>query len=159
MLGSRRLISSPTRPLDSARPSGEASEMCPASMSIISASTTMYVSVSLVSRSSTVTARAEADPVGRRLGVGQLAQLVQPLVQLAEARLDELLALERGLVFRVLPQVAQLDGLGDGLGEQHVQFVAELVDLAAQLFPHLTDHGATRRKEKFGPGAEAQGGQ
>ena len=72
----------------------------------------------------------------------------KPLVQLAQPRLHELLALERGLVFGVLPQVAQLHRLGDGLGKKDVEFVAELIDLTAQLFPHLTDHDETRIRKK-----------
>src|SRR5919112_3268223 len=40
VVGSRRLTSSPTRLSDKARPRGDAREMCPASMSIISARTT-----------------------------------------------------------------------------------------------------------------------
>ena len=61
---------------------------------------------------------AEADPVARSLGVGELAQLAEPLMQLAQPGLDELLPLERGLVLGVLPQVTQLDRLGDGLGRR-----------------------------------------
>ena len=76
--------------------------------------------------------------------VGELPQLVEPLVQLAQPGLDELLPLERGLVLGVLPQVAQLDRLGDGLGQKDVQLVAELIDLTAQLFPHFTDHGSNQ---------------
>src|SRR6476469_2721543 len=99
--------------------------------------------------------RAEAHPIGRGLGVGELAQLVEPLVQLAQARLDELLALQGCLVFAVLPQVAQLDRLGDGLRQQDVQFMAELLDLAAQLLPHLTDHWSNRTIKKRRPRAAA----
>ena len=91
---------------------------------------------------------AEPDAIGRRLVIGELAQLVQALVQLAQPRLDELLALEGRLVFGVLPQVTQLDRLGDGLGKEDVEFMAELVDFAAQLLPHLTDHGETRIRKK-----------
>ena len=64
----------------------------------------------------------------------------KPLVQLPQPGLHELLALEGGLVLGILAQVAQLDGLGDGLGKKDVEFVAELVDLSAQLLPHLSDH-------------------
>ena len=75
--------------------------------------------------------------------LAQLAELVEPLMQLSQPRLHELLPLERRLVLGVLPQVAQLDGLGDRLRQQDIQLMAELVDLPAQLFPHFTDHGAT----------------
>ena len=66
-------------------------------------------------------------------------------MQLAQPGLDELLPLERRLVLGVLPQVAQLHRLGDRLRNQHVEFMAELVDFAAQLLPHFTDHGPTGR--------------
>ena len=85
-----------------------------------------------------------------RLGVGELAELVEPLVQLSQAGLHELLPLERGLVLGVFPQVAQLDRLSDGLGQKDVQLVAELVDLPAQLLPHFTNHGADQTKEEYG---------
>ena len=61
-------------------------------------------------------------------------------MQLPQPGLHELLALQGGLVLGVLPQVAQLHRLGDRLEEQDVEFVAELLDLCAQLLPHLTDH-------------------
>ena len=61
-------------------------------------------------------------------------------MELAQTSLDELLALERRLVFGVLPQITQLDSLGDRLGQQDIQFVAELIDLAAQLLLHFTNH-------------------
>ena len=54
------------------------------------------------------------------------------------------LPLESGLVLGILPQVTQLDRLGDSLGQKDVQFMAELIDLAAQLFPHFTDHGSNQ---------------
>src|SRR3954447_8371085 len=87
---------------------------------------------------------AEPDPIGRGLVIGELTELAEPLVKLAEPGLDELLPLERRLILGILPQVAQLDRLGNGLGQKDVQFVAELIDLTAQLFPHFTDHGRTR---------------
>ena len=87
---------------------------------------------------------AETDPVGRRLMVRQLSELIEPLVQLAQPGLDELLSLERGLILGILPQVAELDRLSDGLRQKDVQLVAELIDLTAQLFPPLTEHGRTR---------------
>jgi hypothetical protein len=70
-------------------------------------------------------------------------------VQLAQPGLDELLTLERGLVLRVFPKVAQLDCLSDGLRQQDIQFMAELVDLPAQLLLHFTDHGPTRRNKEW----------
>ena len=87
----------------------------------------------------------EPDAIGGRLVVFQLGDLLHALVQLTQARLHELLPLERGLVLRVPPEVAHLDCLGDGLGKQDVEFMAELVDFAAQLLPHLLDHSETRK--------------
>jgi hypothetical protein len=59
-------------------------------------------------------------------------KLAQPLTKLAEARLDELLALERGLVLAVLAQIAKLDGFADLIRENNVQFVLELLDFGAE---------------------------
>ncbi len=50
-------------------------------------------------------------------------------VKLADARLQEALALLGRLVLRVLPQVAVLPGLQDLLGELHLQLVVERLDL------------------------------
>ena len=97
------------------------------------------MSVSLVSRSSTVT-RSRAHAIGRGFGVGELTELIQPLVQLAQPGLHELLPLERGFVLGVFPQVTQLHRLSDGLGQQDIEFMAELVDFTAQLLSHFTDH-------------------
>ena len=94
-----------------------------------------------------MTRGAKAHAVARRLVVGELAQLIQPLVQLAQPGLHELLPLERRLVLGVLPQVAELDRLRDGLRQQDVELMAELVDLPAQLLPHLADHDANQTKE------------
>ena len=60
------------------------------------------------------------------------------LVQLAEARLHELLPLECSLVLRVFPEVAHFDRGRNRLRQRHVQFVAELFDLQAQLFLHFS---------------------
>ena len=81
----------------------------------------------------------------------RLAQRV--LVQLAQAGLHELLPLQGGLVLRVLPKVTQLDGLGDGLRDHHVQFVAELLDFRTQLCSHFAQHEALTKKERPGPEA------
>ena len=95
---------------------------------------------------------AESDPIGRRLVVGELAQLAQALMQLAEPGLDELLTLEGRLVLGVFPQVTQLDGLGDRLGKKDIEFMAELVDLTAQLLTHFLDHMKPDEVEAPGDG-------
>src|SRR5690606_13559913 len=82
-------------------------------------------------------------------------------MELAEARLHELLPLEGGLVFGILPEIAQLDGLGNGLGKRHVEFMAEHLDFPAQLLPHLADHDSGAKKSLPGehwasPGAEVR---
>ena len=61
-------------------------------------------------------------------------------MELPQPSLHELLPLESGLVLGVLPQVAQLDGLGDGLGEKDIELMAELVDFADSAFP--ASHGS-----------------
>ena len=94
--------------------------------------------------------RAESDAIARRFGVGELTQLVEPLVQLPQPRLNELLSLEGGLVFGVFAKVAQLHRLGDGLRQKNIELVAELVDFATQLLPHFTDHGEPGVKKEIG---------
>src|SRR6185437_10921849 len=89
----------------------------------------------------------QSDPIRGRLGIGELAKLVEPLMQLTQARLHELLALKRGLVFRIFPEVAQLDRMADGLGENDVQLMGQLVDFSTQLLLHITDHGCGQTKK------------
>ena len=86
--------------------------------------------------------RSQPDTIGRGLVVGQRAQRGDPRVELAQPGLDELLALERGLVLGIFPQVAKFDRLGNGLGNHHVELVAQLVDFLGQLLAHFSEHGA-----------------
>src|SRR5919199_1369183 len=58
-------------------------------------------------------ARTKAHAVGRDLRNVDRRELAQPLAEVAEPRLHELLALERGLVLAVLAQVSVLDGFPD----------------------------------------------
>ena len=94
----------------------------------------------MVSRSRTVTARPQAHAVGRGFGIGQLTQLIQPLMQLPQTGLNELLSFKSCLVLGVFAQITELHGLSDGLRQQDIEFVAELVDFAAKLLSHFTDH-------------------
>jgi hypothetical protein len=75
-------------------------------------------------------------------------------VQLAEARLHELLALEGRLVFAVLAQVAELHGLPDLVRQDDVELVLEVLDLAAELALEFFEHGATA-----GPQGRPEGGR
>jgi membrane-associated phospholipid phosphatase len=97
-------------------------------------------------------ARAQAHPISGCLGVGQLSQLVEPLMQLTQPGLHKLLALERRLVLRVLPQVTQRHRLSDSLRKEYVELMAELVDFSTQLVPHFIDHGWARKTRKQSPG-------
>ena len=66
---------------------------------------------------------AQPDLVGWNLGDIYLRQLAQPLPQLAEPRLNELLPLERSLVLAVLAQITKLHRLSDFLRQHDVQLV------------------------------------
>lgn len=77
-------------------------------------------------------ARAEPDPVLGNLGEVDLRQLCQALAQLSQPRLDEALALDGGLEVCVLPQVSQLPGLLESLGQHHVHFVVQGLDFGLQ---------------------------
>ena len=92
-------------------------------------------------------AGAQPDAVGGRLGVGELADLVEPLMQLAEPGLHELLPLERRLVLGILPEVAHLHRLGDGLGQGDGELVGERFDFPPELFAHFRNHESFRQKK------------
>jgi hypothetical protein len=92
----------------------------------------------------------QSHPVGGCLGIRELTELVQPVVQLPEPRLHELLTLEGRLVFGVFPKVTQLDGLCDCLRQENIQLMAQLVDLTTELLAHLTNHVTTVQKGRPG---------
>ena len=85
--------------------------------------------------------RSQAHAVPGRLGVGQLGKLGKPMVQLAQARLHQLLALQGRLVFGVFPEIPHGNRRGDRLRERHRELPAQLLDLLSQFFPHCLDHG------------------
>lgn len=84
--------------------------------------------------------RAEPNLVGRDLAHVHGRQLAQPLAKLAEPRLDELLPLERGLVFAVLSQVSELHGFADLVGKDDVKLVLELFRFGAELLLECLEH-------------------
>src|SRR3954451_8839719 len=86
--------------------------------------------------------RAEADLVVRDLGDVDGRQLAQPLTELPEAGLHELLTLESSLVLAVLAEVAHFDGFPDLVGKGDVELELELLDLAPKLLFQRFDHGA-----------------
>ena len=90
-------------------------------------------------------ARAESDLVVRDLRDIDLRELAQPLAQLPQARLHELLALQRGLVLAVLAKVTHLDRFADLVGERDIQFELKLVGFQLQLFLQLFDHCKSAR--------------
>src|SRR5690606_10154824 len=90
--------------------------------------------------------RAEADTVdGDRTHV-DLRQLMHPLGQMVDPRLDELLPVERRMILRVLAQIAELDRLLDRFRKRDVELVTEALEflgnLGLDLFQHSTlPHG------------------
>jgi hypothetical protein len=82
----------------------------------------------------------------------------QPLSQLAEPRLDELLPLQRGFVFAVLAQVAELDRFADLGRQRDVELVLETIQLDLELLLQLFDHESVHRVKwnarLRGPGAD-----
>src|SRR6185312_11260501 len=92
-------------------------------------------------------ARAQSHLVRRNLRHVNLRQLAQALAQLPQPRLNELLPLQRGLVFAVLAQVSELHGAPDFGGERDIEFVLQAIGLRLQLLLELFDHGCTRRKK------------
>src|SRR5207253_3782420 len=97
--------------------------------------------------------RAEPDVVVRDLRNVDGRELAQPLPELSEARLNELLPLEGSLVLAVLAKVAELDGLPDLVGEHDVELVLELLDLGPQLLLQFFDHVPPALKRKKNRGA------
>ena len=89
-------------------------------------------------------ARAEADPVGRDLAQVDLGELGEPLPELPEARLDELLPLERRLVLAVLAQVAQLHRFPDLVRQRDGELVLQPLHLVVQLGLQVFDHPRLR---------------
>src|SRR5687767_4152938 len=84
--------------------------------------------------------RAQADLVGRDLGDVDARQLAEPLAQLTETGLNQLLPLERSLVLAVLTQVAHLDGPAN-LGWKHdAQLMLKLLDFGAERGFEVFDH-------------------
>jgi len=67
--------------------------------------------------------RSQTHAVRRDLRRIDRRKLAQALAQMPEARLHELLALERGLVFTVLTEVAELDGFANFLRQRDVELV------------------------------------
>src|SRR5688500_17060115 len=93
---------------------------------------------------------AEPHSVERDLGHVDRRELAQALVELTEASLDELLALERGLVLAVLTQVAHLDRPTNLVGERDVELVLETRSLQRQLFLQFFNHGSRGCDDKYG---------
>ena len=90
--------------------------------------------------------------VGIDVDTAKVAELGRGAAPFHEPGLDELLTLEGRLVLGVFPQVTQLDGLGDRLGKKDIEFMAELVDLTAQLLTHFLDHMKPDEVEAPGDG-------
>jgi hypothetical protein len=88
--------------------------------------------------------RPEPHFIGRYLADVDGRQLAQPLAQLAEPGLHELLPLERGLVFAVLTEIAVFDRSPDLSGKRDVQLMLQPLGLCAYFgFVLLDNWGRT----------------
>src|SRR5688500_6036556 len=95
-------------------------------------------------------ARPETDLVDRDLGHVDGRQLAEPLVELAEARLDGLLPLESRLVLTVLAEVAHLDGTANLVGQRDIELVLQARGFHRQLFLQFFNHGSGGCDGKYG---------
>src|SRR5690349_13113996 len=89
---------------------------------------------------------AEAHLIRGDCALGDLRELARALGQVIEPRLDELLALEGGLVLGILTEVAQLHGFPDGERQRDGELVHEAVDLIRELLLHLFEHDISMRR-------------
>jgi hypothetical protein len=77
-------------------------------------------------------------------------EFAQTLEELTKSRLDELLALQGGLVFTVLAEVTHLDGSADLVWQGDVQLVLQSGCLVGQLLLECFDHGSWGCDDKYG---------
>src|SRR5262249_34294342 len=89
--------------------------------------------------------RSKADAVGGDLRRVDRRELAQTLAQVAEARLNELLAFERGLVFAVLAKIAELDRFANFLWQRDVELVLQSFRFRGEFLLQLFDHIARSR--------------
>src|SRR5438477_9311618 len=86
-------------------------------------------------------ARAEADAVARDVLLAHVGEFREPQAQMVHARLRELLALERGLVFGVLAQIAVSARFLDLLRYHKRDLVVQALDFGLEFLLEAFDHG------------------
>src|SRR2546422_5638796 len=84
--------------------------------------------------------RSESHLVARDVGLVDARQLGEAQPQVAQAGRDELLALERCLVLRVLAQIPVRARLLDLLRQYEVDLVIQALDLGLELLFELVEH-------------------
>ena len=84
--------------------------------------------------------RAEADLVVRQLVEVHQRDVADALLEQADPRLDEALALLRGVILRVLAQVAELARALDFLRQLGLELAVQPLDLVLELLEELRLH-------------------
>jgi hypothetical protein len=83
---------------------------------------------------------AKSDRVRGDLRLVDVRELGEPLRELPQTRLHQLLPFKRGLVLRILPQIAHLHGATDLAREGDIELEAELLRFVREFLLERLDH-------------------
>ena len=146
------MTSSPTFLFSSARPMGEVVEIFPVATSDSSLVTSLYSHFFVLGVVEDLDGRSEAHFVVGDVVHVDHGQVGEALAELADARLDELLALLGHVILGVLAEVAEGGGLLDLFGKFVDQLVFERVDFFLQFSLDCVCHGLRPGSGHYTPG-------